>query len=225
VSPSPSASVEIDCRPLASFDSTSLDAVRRAFAVVEPIHTQQAWRAVPEPEFAPAFVRTGWRDEDLYVFAELIDADVCTTATADNQRFWEMGDTFEMFLRPDAQSAYVEFHVAPGNLQLQLRFPDGDWLSRTAPELAFSGALLPPGRFVSQAWVDRTLPGWCVLAKIPNQSVCDEPVPLDGTNWAFSFSRYDCTRGADAPVISSTSPHTLPRFHRQQEWGRLRFQS
>jgi hypothetical protein len=53
--------------------------------------------------------------------------------------------------------------------------------------------------------------------------VCDRARSLEGTDWLFSFSRYDCTRGLAVPVISSTSPHAAPSFHRQQEWGTLRF--
>jgi hypothetical protein len=53
--------------------------------------------------------------------------------------------------------------------------------------------------------------------------VCDRPGPLASAEWLFSFSRYDYTRGRGEPVISSTSPHAAPAFHRQQEWGRLRF--
>jgi hypothetical protein len=62
-----------------------------------------------------------------------------------------------------------------------------------------------------------------VLALIPVASVCEHVRPLAGSEWRFSFSRYDYTRGTDAPVISSTSPHAEPSFHRLQEWGMIRF--
>ena len=38
-------------------------------------------------------------------------------------------------------------------------------------------------------------------------------------------SRYDVTGHEGAPVISSTSPHPVAAFHRQQEWARLTFVS
>lgn len=31
------------------------------------------------------------------------------------------------------------------------------------------------------------------------------------------------TRGRERPVLSSTSPHKVLNFHRQSEWGELRF--
>ena len=215
----------MDCARLPPFDRTDLDDVRRAFAAATPVPLQQAWLAEPEAAFAPAVVRTGWRDDALLVFAELTDEDVFTAAADHNQRFWELGDTFEIFLRPTEQDAYVEFHVAPNNLCLQLRFPDAGWLGRAPKADAFVQALMPAGAFASHAWIRVEAGEWCVLAEIPTASVCERARirTLAGDEWRFSFSRYDGTRGREAPVISSTSPHAAPSFHRQQEWGTIRF--
>jgi hypothetical protein len=205
------------------FSVADFSDVRRAFAAATPIPMRQAWLRELESTFAPAVVRAGWRDDTLFVFAELTDADIVTSATAHNQRFWELGDTFEIFLRPAEQQAYVEFHVTPNNLRLQLRFPDADWLARAPKDEAFAKALINEGAFQSCVWLHPDAGQWCVLAEIPAASVCDRVQPLAGTEWRFSFSRYDYTRGREAPVISSTSPHAAPSFHRQQEWGTLRF--
>src|ERR1051326_2605619 len=89
----------IDCAPLAPFDDENLDAVRAAFRDATPVALGQAWLTTTEPEFAGAIVRTGWRDDSLFVLAELTDGDIFTRATGHNQRFWELGDTFEMFLQ------------------------------------------------------------------------------------------------------------------------------
>jgi hypothetical protein len=203
---------------------TELDGIRRAFDAATPIRLRQAWLPSPEEGFAPATVRVAWRDEALLVLAELEDADIHTEATRHNQPFWELGDTFEMFLRPEGQDAYAEFHVAPNNFRLQLKFPDADWLRRTPKAEAFVAALVGGEAFRSHTWVEPEAGRWWVMAKIPALSVCDRPVPpITGSTWRFSFSRYDYTRGRPLPVISSTSPHAEPAFHRQQEWGCLRF--
>ena len=215
----------IECARLSPFDATHLGAVRRAFDGADAVSLGQAWRDTTEERFAPTTVRVGWREATLCVFAELTDVDIVTSATRDNHRFWELGDTFEMFFQPGGREPYVEFHVAPNNRQLQLRFPDAGWLERAAPEHAFSQALLAPGRFASRVWVDTAAGQWCVLAEIPASAVCDTAVPLEGTEWRVSFSRYDHTRGCDAPVISSSSPHALPRFHRLHEWRPMRFRA
>jgi hypothetical protein len=188
------------------------------------VSLQQAWLAKSEAAFASGSVRTGWRDDSLVVFAELTDADIFTAATDHNLAFWELGDTFEMFLKPVDQDAYVELHVAPNNLHLHLRFPDAGYLARTPPAQVFGHALRPPAAFQSETWVRAAERQWCVLAEIPAAAVDERAGPLAGAQWRFSFSRYDYTRGQQAPVISSTSPHPAPAFHRQQEWGLIRFQ-
>ncbi|HOP97580.1 MAG TPA: hypothetical protein PLH97_12370 [Verrucomicrobiota bacterium] len=45
-----------------------------------------------------------------------------------------------------------------------------------------------------------------------------------GARWQFSFGRYDHTQDGMGAVVSSTSPHAEPDFHRQQEWGLLEFE-
>lgn len=214
----------LDCIHLAAFDTGTLADVRRAFSTAPGVAMQQAWRDSPEPAFARAIVRTGWREQSLFVFAELTDADIFSAATDHNQRFWELGDAFEMFFQPVAQPAYVELQVTPHNHRLQLRFPDETWRARVPKDDAVSKALMPVETFASTVWIDRAAEQWCVLAVIPCAAVRDVARDLAGDCWKFSFSRYDYTRAHDAPVISSSSPHAAPGFHRLHEFGELRFQ-
>jgi hypothetical protein len=215
---------QIICRQLPEFESTNLDAVRATFQNAIACNLEQAWLKKPEADFAPASVRTGWRNDSLLIFAELTDADIFTRATAHNQRFWELGDTLEIFLRPIEQQIYLEFHVAPNNLRLQLRFPDAEAVKRAAKTNSFENFLIHgESVFQSRTWTQPQR--WFVFAEIPARSVAEKPKPPPDSEWLFSFSRYDCTRGRAEPVISSTSPHTAPPdFHRQREWGKLIFQ-
>jgi len=215
--------MQIDCLVPSPFDRADLAAVRRAFSTATPLALGQSWRSQPESDFAPALVRTGWRDETMFVFAELTDADIFTRATDHNQAFWELGDTFEIFLKPADRDPYVELHVAPNNLHLHLRFPSADWLAQTPPQEVFALALREPSAFRSTTWVDAGAHTWSVLAEIPSGLVTGGAGRIEGNRWRFSFSRYDYTRGRDEPVISSTSPHPMPSFHRQEEWGSLLF--
>ena len=207
----------IDCRPLPVFATHDLATVRAAFATATPISLGQAWLAAPEPDFAPGLVRTGWRENSLLVFADLSDADVFTQARRNNDRFWELGDTFEMFLQPPGRRAYVELHVAPNNLRLQLQFAKPPTARDTDP---FASALIHDQVFDSQAWIKPDETGWCVFAEIPAGALFDHP-PFASSTWRCSFGRYDATRGRRLPVISSSSPHTKPAFHRPHEWGKL----
>lgn len=212
----------IDCReaPAMDLDAATPADAHAAFAWAQPIVLRQAWRDAPEPGFRPGVIRVAWRDDRLLVFADLIDDDVTTGATAAGQRFWELGDTFEIFLRRDGVPSYLECHVTPTNLRLQLRFPEGGPAALGADP--FTAALVPGDGIQSNTWPREDGRGWVVFAAVPATLADGPPGSLAGSTWRFSFGRYDYMSRSPAPVISSTSPHPAPSFHRQQEWGRLR---
>ena len=178
----------------------------------------------PEPDFAPGSVGAGWREESLFLFAKLTDADIFTRATRHNQRMWDLGDAFEIFLRPETQEAYSEFHVTPNNLHLQLHFADAQSVRQLAVANSFENAMVDEVLFESAVWVRPEEKCWQISARIPAASIFLEPRQMLGAIWHFSFSRYDYTRGRSKPVISSTSAHLQPRFHEQSEWGVLQFE-
>ena len=212
----------IDCRQLLTqFTGGDWPAAARALATAIPIPMQQAWRAQPEPQFRPATVRTGWRDETLWVLADLPDADIFNPVREFNAEFFQTGDVFEMFLRPAPQDAYYEFHVGPANQQFQVRIPSAKDFFNPPPGPRNWKIAKP----VLQSWarVDVGRQLWQVMAAIPFTVVCETPAALASREWRFSFSRYDYTTGAAAPCLSSTSPHAQIGFHRQEEWGTLRF--
>ena len=203
--------------------AADLAAVRAAFASATPCALGQEWRAELEPDFAPGQVRVGWRLDELLVFAELTDRDIFSHATGDNQRMWELGDTFEIFLRPAGQTEYFELHVTPNNHRLQLCFPDATALERLRATGRIDEFVFPDGAFHSRTWVQSGNQKWFVFAAVPARMVCGQAQLIPGSRWHFSFSRYDCTRGNPEPVISSTSPHVVASFHRQEEWGEMTF--
>jgi hypothetical protein len=204
-----------------AFDSWRwLDAV---FANASAVESQQAWLAEPEPEFRPMRVKAGWTRDALYIYAELEDVDIFNPEKRFNKPSFMSGDVFEIFLRPCNQESYVEIHVTPENQKLQLRIP-------SAREFAEPRA--NPG--IPQEWfIDRVIESrvrvnpdaqrWEVVAEIPFDMVCEVFLPQPNDRWLFSFSRYDYTRGREKPVLSSTSSHKVLNFHRQEEWGELRF--
>ena len=213
----------IRCGQLPDFDDADLAAVRAAFALATPCAMGQEWRAELEHDFAPGQVRVGWRLDELLVFAELTDRDIFSHATGDNQRMWELGDTFEIFLRPTGQTEYFELHVTPKNHRLQLKITSFEALRRAQTAEEFAAFLLPANSFHSRTWVQPENQKWFVFAAVPARMVCDQAQLIPGTRWHFSFSRYDYRRGDAEPVISSTSPHPVANFHRQEEWGELTF--
>lgn len=196
--------------------------VETTFAGAEAVAMRQAWRAQPAPGLRPASVRCGWNAQALLVFAVLDDADIFNPVDAFNAPAFLHGDVFEMFLRPTGQEAYYEFHVSPRNQRFQLRIPSA--AAFAAPR---SVAGIPPAWLVSdwqigsRVQVDAANGCWRVLASIPLARVAENGPAAVGDTWRFSFSRYDYTQGQAAPVLSSTSPHRVLSYHRQQEWGML----
>lgn len=211
----------LNCAELTAFDAANLDAVRAAFAQADSCLLQQGWRKSPEEGFSPGVVRVGRRVNSLLVFVELEDADIFTRATKMNQRMWELGDTLEFFLAPEESPGYVEFHVTPNNHRLQLRFPSTEAVRLAQAADSFDKYLLAGRVFYSHTWVEERR--WCVYAEIPAVPVCGANQLLAGTRWRFSCSRYDFVRGRPEPIISSTSLHAEPDFHRREEWGVLNF--
>lgn len=183
----------------------------------------QSWLPVAQDEFGPGVVYTGWKDSDFFVFAELTDRDIHTLAKKSGERLWRLGDTFEIFLCRPGEEMYYEFHVAPNNVKMQLRFPDSQAAEAVGRTERFEDLMMHGDDFVSWTWVKPEIQRWFVLGRVSGKLL--EPTgELAGARWSFSFCRYDYTRGEEEPVISSTSAYTKPSFHRRQEWGTIRFE-
>lgn len=212
----------LSVKPLDVEDVASWTRLEEALADAPDVQAFQAWRAEPEPGFRPMRVKAGWTREALVVHAVLEDADIFNPERRFNAMSFMAGDVFEMFLRPVDQEAYFEFHVTPENQKLQLRFPSARAFSELRREM-------PPEWFINHRVIAsrvRVTPAeeqWEVVAEIPFDLVCENSRPGPGMRWLFSFSRYDYTRGNSKPVLSSTSPHTVLGFHRQEDWGELEF--
>lgn len=208
------------CRIDLPKDNSCLPTVRAAFANAERAIFRQAWLTEQEPAFRPASVATGWSEGEFLVFAELEDDEIYTEASGLNDETWEKGDVFEMFLRNMERTEYQELHIAPNNCKFQIRVPNDDELQdRDNLHAILDRFMLVPEVFQSRVWVE---PGrWSVFARIPFAEMQLSGSP-EGRTLAFSFGRYDYSRGS-RPVVSSTSEHLVFNFHRQHEWGRLIF--
>jgi hypothetical protein len=213
----------LECRELSAYATDDLDSVRAAFQQADGCVLRQAWLAEPEKDFTPATVRVGWYENSLRVFAEMEDMNIFTRATSHNQRMWELGSVLEIFLQPAGSPSYVELHVTPNNQRLQLRFPDAATVRRPQAANFLDRLMLPDGVFHSQTWTHPEMNKWCVHADIPALLVCGALKLTAEKTWRFSFSRYAYPRGRQEPVISSSSPHAQPDFHRGEEWGTLSF--
>ena len=215
----------LSCHRLTKFDPDSWESIAHAFREAPSCRLQQAWLSQSQPELRPGLVRTGWTDEALIVFAELEDDDIFNPVTGLNEHSYKHGDVFEMFLRPTSQDAYYEFHVGPQNQKFQMRVPSA--ADFDAPR---GGSGIPPAWMISHRQIETRVEvcaeggRWKVLAAIPFDMVAEGGAPQPGSQWLFSFCRYDYHRQRPEPVLSSTSPHHQPvSFHSQAEWGVLTF--
>ncbi len=180
-----------------------------------------AWGDAGRDHNLGAWVRTGWEDGHLWVYAVMDDACIYNPVTSFNEPSFQLGDVFEMFIRPDGQDVYYELHVNPNNARMQLRIPSADvfYTHREEPGIP-SDWFVYEWQFESRVEVDANLGQWRVLARIPRSKV-EESGPVDA--WHVSFSRYDYAAPGAVPVLTSTSAHTGPDFHHQACWRRLVF--
>jgi hypothetical protein len=188
----------------------------------------QPWRASPEDHFRPARVWVAWTPSALHILAELEDDDIANSARGERQATWETGDVFEIFLRPEGQEAYFEFHVTPENETLRVRFPSAAYFDAMAsrfprsPDWVFDLSLAPDA-FQSAVHVDAAARRWRVCAVIPCATVLENGDESLQRPWLASFCRYDTTRGVPGAALSTTSPHPGPVFHQQSDWRPLHF--
>lgn len=182
----------------------------------------QAWLPAPEAGFQPAEVRVSWSSETLYISAHLTDDDIVSTATGDNQHLWKLGDVFEVFLQIEGEKDYVELHVEPNNYRMLARYPGPSGSS-------FEDKLISPIPFHSST--SRTDKGWNATMTIPARLLRLDQF-REGQKLRISCCRYDVSgnpkrSGIPTPqgvvkkqetVLSSSSSHPVPKFHRPEDW-------
>lgn len=215
-----SSGPQIVCRNLGTPISSDLCDLRHFFANEEAISLGQAWRESPQAALRPTVVRLARGAGELLILAELEDEEILNPLCGLNEPAYTQGDVFEIFLQPEGQQAYYEFHIGPVGQLFQLRIPSGsDFEHRREAE----NWLLPVPVLRRKTWVMPDEKRWVIYACIPLARIQESGRVEPGSRWRFSFSRYDYSSGQPEPVLSSSSPHTERSFHRRQEWGLLTF--
>ncbi len=67
----------------------------------------------PREKFLSGIAFLGWNEGFLFIAASLQDTDLGSSASADSQHLWELGDVFEIFLRGENEPYYLELHISP----------------------------------------------------------------------------------------------------------------
>lgn len=215
---------EMTCTPLPKFELDDWPTIHRLFEPLPAWKLRQEWLTSPTPDYLAGSFKAGTWADALVVYAELQDRDIFNPVTVFNEIAFTKGDAFEMFFRPEGQLPYFEFHVTPHNQKLQLRIPSAEWFAaprHRSHEEFFQVTRVQKPLFDSRTLVCAEEHKWYVVAAIPFANVVENEDAVRAMRWRFSASRYDHTRTQPKPVLSSTSPHRLCNFHRQEEWGTL----
>jgi hypothetical protein len=183
-----------------------------------PWRMQQAWRDEEQQGFRPGTVSMAWQPDALLVFAALPDEQIFSASTADGQNLWTLGDVFEIFVRRETSPVYLELHASPNGHQLHLRWTE-EGMQRIIDKQAHLQEFVADAR-AFQSVVTRlaNAEGWAVYATIPAAILPDGAPFSPGEKISISFCRYDTDSEGKNAILSSTSPHEKPSYHRLKEW-------
>lgn len=176
----------------------------------------QSWLADREAGFRPGTVWVSASPGALVVAAELSDDHIATAAADDYQRLWELGDVFEILIRPSGAEGYFEFQVAPNGRIIQLRYPRPGLPLR----LGIDAYLWRERCIETAVRVESEARRWRVAVTLPVESLLAGSPGNSGEFWEAAFCRYDYDRDGRF-VLASTAALRAPSFHRIDEWSRV----
>ena len=167
-----------------------------------------------------------WDRDNLYFFAEMVDADLFADVSEHNGDTWK-NDVFELFLKPaDDKSGYYEFEINAKNTVFDLFLPQRGDVSRFrgAHEFHVQSKVVLDGTL--NDWSDRDK-GWSVEGKIPwHDFFKTGGRPAINEIWKFVLCRYDYSVDFEGPELSWCSPKSSkssPDFHHWEDYLDLKF--
>lgn len=188
---------------------------------VEKFELSQPWFEDLEADFRPGEVELHWTPQALVVDAYLTDEHLYTASDADNQRMWELGDVFEVFLQVEGRTDYVELHITPNNTRLHAHKPNAlGYDPDTGEWIPVEKWLISPIGFNAQA--KEINGGWHGALQIP-PSILGLEAFTPGTEIRIAFARYDGAPERE-PTLSASAPHALSdtiSFHIPEDWHRI----
>ena len=185
-----------------------------------PLPLRQHWLApdAMPAEAGVAFV--GAAAEGLSFYTRYIDSDIFSTATADDQKMWTLGDVAEFFVKPGVdRTDYWELHVTPNDFIMDIHIPDRARFQAGA--VSWDDVIAPSSGATKR--VDVCDGFWCVELCIPWAAFASPGIPAAGATWQFAICRYNYNGGLDNPEHSSTAPLTNTSFHHYEDFDTLAF--
>ena len=185
-----------------------------------PLPLRRHWLAPDAMPVEGGVALVGAAAEGLSFYTRYVDSDIFSTATADDQKMWTLGDVAEVFVKPGVnRNDYWELHVTPNDFIMDIHIPDRarfqagkiTWNDVIAPS---SGATRRTGVFDGH---------WCVELCVPWSAFDCPDIPAAGATWQFAVCRYNYNGGLDNPEHSSTAPLTNSSFHHYEDFDALAF--
>ncbi len=178
----------------------------------------QPWQEpARDPGFQAGWARVRWQETALHYDLVFMGAGARNAAGRLNERTWELGDVGEIFVQTGSGPGYLEVHVTPENMRLQLLW-SADGLARVRRKAATLEEFMiaTPGWVESQTRVGTAF--WSVHVAIPAARFGVARLHA-GQLPRTAVCRYDYR--SSEPVLSSTAPLPVPFFHHRDGWHSL----
>ncbi len=200
----------------------------KAWATAEVIDSfQLPWLGKEaRPAKTATKARLLWDRDNLYFFAEMVDADLYADVTEHDGDTWN-NDVFELFFKPaESRPGYYEFQVNAKNTVFDMFLPRRGHVARfrRADEFHIESKVVLDGTL--NEWTDRDK-GWSVEGKIPwRDFIKTGGRPAVDEVWKFVLCRYDYSIDWETPDLSWISPKASKSgadFHRWEDYSELKF--
>ncbi len=233
-----STSVKLKHTYMTPSDHSEILALRTPVAVVIDGKLDDAiWKKAPSYLLAPVIrngsreppelresgrVHLAWDDQYLYVAFECDDSDVVAEAMLEGQHLYQYGDVCELFIKPDSQPWYWEFHVSPRAQQATFFWPSH---GRRLPSAMSSKSMLTVAAQVAGTlnnYHDKDR-GWSAEMAVPWALIHSPNVSHDRPlSWRILIGRYNYSAYLPDLEYSSLPQLTKVDFHQTECYVKMR---
>lgn len=171
----------------------------------------------------PGDVRMLHSRDYIYVGITMEDSDIVQQGTHDQMHFYTMGDTIELFFKPEDDTYYWEMYGTPNELRTNFFYP-----SRSYVFLPGSAAFVPEftvkaqidGEFNNWRQSDR---GWTIEFKLPKRTLEQYGAKFQtGHRWRFLIARQNYSRKLPIKEVSTVPAIQIQNLQMIQQYGLLK---
>ena len=194
------------------------------YRACEPLPLGQFWEGEDRFPEEAGVAYAGATGRGLSFYVHLLDSDIFSRATGDEQKMPALGDVVEIFVKPGSgRPDYWEIHVTPNGFLLDIHIPDRARISKGGT-ITWEQVVpfVPPASGATRR-VAVTDSSWSVEVTVPWSAFGRDAPPAPGSVWQFAVCRYNYSGGLENPELSSTARITELSFHRHEEYTDLVF--